>query len=255
MAKEDFPGGSDGKEIACNAGDPGSDPGLGRSPGEGNGYPLQYSCLKNSMDHGAWRGDSPWGRKESDMTERHFHIQEWLLKQSLGTKRGHLVARGEISQFSHWCLPHRPWRHLGQDLEPHLFRQLLWSPPKRMRGNRYTDLWALKRDKLRSIYLEKYTFLFIPHVLQSKHIRFYFSSVQSLSRIQLCDPMDCSTPGFPVHHQFPQFTQTHVRWVSDVIQPSKSLLSPSPLTFNLSQHQGLFKWVTSLTWTVWKDFI
>ena len=76
MAKEDFPGGSDGKEIACNAGDPGSDPGLGRSPGEGNGYPLQYSCLKNSMDHGAWRGDSPWGRKESDMTERHFHIQE-----------------------------------------------------------------------------------------------------------------------------------------------------------------------------------
>ena len=63
MAKEDFPGGSDGKETACNAGDPGSDPGLGRSPGEGNGYPLQYSCLKTSLDHGAWRGYSPWGRK------------------------------------------------------------------------------------------------------------------------------------------------------------------------------------------------
>ena len=142
--------------------DPGSTPGLGRSPGEGNGYPFQYSCLKNSMDHGAWWGYSLWGRKESDMTERHFHFQEWLLKQSLGTKRGHLVAWGERSQFFHWCLPYRPWRHLGQYLEHHLFLHLLWSPPKWMRGNRYTDLWALKSDKLGSIYLEKYTFLFIP---------------------------------------------------------------------------------------------
>ena len=49
-----FPGGSDGKASACNAGDPGSIPGLGRSPGEGNGNPLQYSCLENSMDWGAW---------------------------------------------------------------------------------------------------------------------------------------------------------------------------------------------------------
>ena len=49
-----FPGDSDGKESACNAGDPGSTPGLGRSPGEGNGYPLQYFCLENSMDKGAW---------------------------------------------------------------------------------------------------------------------------------------------------------------------------------------------------------
>ena len=51
----------------------------------------------------------------------------------------------------------------------------------------------------------------------------------------LCDPMDCSTPGFPVHHQLPQLTQTHVHRVSDVIQPSHPLSSPSP-TFNLSQH-------------------
>ena len=53
VVKGNFPGGSDGKESACNAGNPGSIPGLGRSPGEGNGYPLQYSCLKNSMDRGA----------------------------------------------------------------------------------------------------------------------------------------------------------------------------------------------------------
>ena len=55
--------------------------------------------------------------------------------------------------------------------------------------------------------------------------------------------MDCSRPGLPVHHQLPEFTQTHVRWVGDAIIVSHPLLSPSPLTFNLSQHQGLFKWV------------
>ena len=51
---QDHPGGSEDKESSCNAGDPGSTPGLGRSPGEGNGYPLQYSCLENPMDRGAW---------------------------------------------------------------------------------------------------------------------------------------------------------------------------------------------------------
>ena len=71
-----------------------------------------------------------------------------------------------------------------------------------------------------------------------------FSSVTQ-SHLTLCDLMDCSTSGLPVHHQFPEFTQTHVHWVSDAIQPSHSLLSPSPPTFNLSQHQGLFKWVSS----------
>ena len=70
-----FPGGSDGEASACNAGDPGLIPGLGRSPGEGNGNPLQYSCLEKS--HGWSLADySPWGCKESDMTERlHFHFQ------------------------------------------------------------------------------------------------------------------------------------------------------------------------------------
>ena len=57
--------------------------------------------------------------------------------------------------------------------------------------------------------------------------------------------MDCSMPGLPVHQQLPEFTQTHVHWVGDVIQPSPPLLSPSPPALNLSQHQGLFKWVSS----------
>ena len=62
-----FPGGSDGKESACDAGDLGSIPGLRRSPGGGHGNPLQYSCLENPMDGGAF--ETLWGHKESDMTE------------------------------------------------------------------------------------------------------------------------------------------------------------------------------------------
>ena len=61
----------------------------------------------------------------------------------------------------------------------------------------------------------------------------------------LCDPKDCSMPGLPVHQYLSEVTQTHVHQVSDAIQPSHPLSSPSPPTFNLSQHQGLFKWVTS----------
>ena len=72
-----------------------------------------------------------------------------------------------------------------------------------------------------------------------------FSSVTQ-SCLTLCDPMDCSTPGLPVYHQLLEFTQTHVHWVSDAIQLSDPLSSPSPPAFNLSQHQGLFKWVSSL---------
>ena len=72
-----------------------------------------------------------------------------------------------------------------------------------------------------------------------------FSSVAQ-SCLILCDPMNCSTPGLPVHHQLPEFTQTHVYRVGDAIQPSNPLSSPSPPAHNPSQHQGLFQWVNSL---------
>ena len=68
-------------------------------------------------------------------------------------------------------------------------------------------------------------------------------SVSSVAQscVTLCGPMDCSMPGFSVHHQLPELSQTHVHQVSDAIQPSHPLWSPSP-SFNLSQHQGLFRW-------------
>ena len=71
-----------------------------------------------------------------------------------------------------------------------------------------------------------------------------FSSVAQ-SCLTLCDPMNCSTPGLSVYHQLPEFTQTHVHRVSDVIQPSHPLSSSSPPTPNPSQHQGLLQWVNS----------
>ena len=74
--------------------------------------------------------------------------------------------------------------------------------------------------------------------------KLYFSSVTQSCQT-LCDPVDCNTPCFPVHHQLPELAQTRVRRVSDAIQSPHPLLSPSPPAFNLSQHQDLFKWVNS----------
>ena len=78
----------------------------------------------------------------------------------------------------------------------------------------------------------------------AKSLSVQFSSVTQ-SCPTLCDPMNCSTPGLPVHHQLPEFTQTHVHRVSDAIQPSHPLASPSPPAPNPSQHQSLFQWVSS----------
>ena len=80
-------------------------------------------------------------------------------------------------------------------------------------------------------------------IIVSEDSSFQFSSVTQC--LILCDPTDCRTPGFSVHHQLPELAQTHVHWVSGAIQPSHSLLSPSPPAFNLSQHQGPFQWVSS----------
>ena len=98
--------------------------------------------------------------------------------------------------------------------------------------------------------LVSYMILYIFQCLspKSSHPRpnklFICSSVAQLCPT-LCNPMNCSMPGLPVHHQLPESTQTHVHWVSDAIQPSHPLLSPSPPAPNLSQHEGLFQWVNS----------
>ena len=83
-----------------------------------------------------------------------------------------------------------------------------------------------------------------PDLRKDLESQIQFSSVAQ-SCLTLCNPMDCSMPGFPVHHQLLELTQTHVLRVSDAIQPYHPLSCPSPPAFSLSQHQGLFKWVSS----------
>ena len=133
-------------------------PGLGRSPGKGNGNALQYSCLENPKDRGT----------------------RWATVH--GARKSQTQISTELSNT--WIFP------------------LSLS-------------------------------LFCP-----------FRSVQLLSCVRLCAPMDCSTPGFPVHHRLLKHAQTHVHRVGDTIQPSHPLSSPSPPAFSLSQHQGLFQWVS-----------
>ena len=154
----DFPGGSVIKNLppsAVHKRDVGSISGSGRSPGGGNGNPLQYSCLEN-----------PINREIFPAT---------------------LINKNESSQN---CDP----------------------------ANATNPPWWLLRSFVVSL----------------------------LSCVQLCDPMDCSAPGFPFPQHLPEFAQTHVHWVGDAIQPSHLLSSPSLPAFNLSQHQGLFQWVGSL---------
>ena len=103
----------------------------------------------------------------------------------------------------------------------------VWESPKEHYISRMTEWWSL----------------------ENKTKNFLKGSVQFSSVAQSCptlsDPMDCSMPGLPVHHQLLESTQTHVHWVNDAIQPSHPLSSPSSPALNLSQHQGLFQWVSS----------
>ena len=94
-----------------------------------------------------------------------------------------------------------------------------------------------------AVYLSNTCFLIV--YIHLKNCHYQFSSVAQ-SYPTLCDPMNRSMPGLPVHHQLPEFTQIHIHRVSDANQPSHPLSSPSPPAPNPSQHQGLFQWVNSL---------
>ena len=183
-----FPGGSDNKESACNAGNLGSIPGLGRSPEEGNGNTLQYSCLENPKDRRAWQATVP-GVKKSWIQLSDFTFT-FLCPQILT-----IIIWQSLSNPNQALIP------------PYVERPALNQSPK-----------PRKSDEIRSV---------------------------AQSCPTLCDPMNCSTPGLPVQHRLPEFTQTHIHRVGDAIQPSHPLSSPSPLAPNPSQQQSLFQWVNS----------
>ena len=110
------------------------------------------------------------------------------------------------------------------------------------------DKWFIYYDCIQivlSTFAATWIFTEISYLYICFHCSFQFSSVAHWCPI-LCGPVNCSTQGLSVHHQLPESTQTHVHWVSDAIQPSHPMSSPSPPTLNLSQHQCLFQWVSSL---------
>ena len=109
--------------------------------------------------------------------------------------------------------------------------------------------WLLKLVDIK-VYVRKAVDIFSFSICLSRNAsRFSFADKLFSSVAQLyltfCDPMDCGTPGFPVHHQLLEPAQTNIHWISDAIQPSHPLSSPSPLAFNLTQHQGLFQRISA----------
>ena len=167
-----FPVGSDGKESACNAENPGSISGLGRSPGEGNGNPLQYSCLENPHGQRSLVGYSPWGCKESDTTEQLSTAQYRYYKMK--SKKAAAV-------------------HVPTSFP---------NPSPFFRGNTFLITLAFCSE----IYLHIFS-----NVLVSCLIFFQsFSCSVAQSCPILCDPMDCSMPGPPVLHHLLEVVQSQV---------------------------------------------
>ena len=185
-------------------GNMGSIPGSGSSPGGGRGNPLYYSC---------WiRHD--WSDRAAAIPSR------YVRSLSVGPK--HRPLGWTFAEVQQWA---------ADSQDPSL--QKFWWICMRL-------LLCLQMPSLGAEifawvpwFPDSWTQWIFPCNIQ-------FSSVTQLCPT-LCDPTNCSTPGLPVHHQLPEFTQTHVHWVSDAIQPSHPLSSPSPPTLNLSQNQGLFK--------------
>ena len=150
-----------------------------------------------------------------------------------------------ISEWRNWSSPNHlrnsevqglPWQSTGWNYILPLHGSWVQSLVRELRSYMQLGAAETKQNKKRKQWSPILYF-----VLESVQ----FSSVTQLY-LTLCDPMDYSTLGLPVHHQFLEFTQTDVHWVSDAIQPSHPLSSPYPPAFNLSQHQGLFQWVGSL---------
>ena len=194
--------------------------------GEGNGNPLQYPCLENPM--GTVHGVAEGRTQLSDFTFTfHFHA----LEKEMATHSSVLAWRipGTAEPGGLPCMgSHR----VGHD----------WSD--------FAAAAALINKAglhLPSCCCLMCPFFHFSHLLLSYGQAKTFYQIRSVAQScpTFCDPMNRSTPGLPVHHQLPEFTQSHVHRVSDAIQPSHPLPSPSPPAPNPSHHLSLFQWVNS----------
>ena len=161
----------------------------------------------------------------------------------------HLMWALKEYSWGWWCYPHLWVDHVTQEVSSRVsdhLAQYCW--PFRASAGK---IWFLKvvfifEEIIMCIQPKVIFFLVLAYFVYNllKIPGYQFSSVAQLC-LTLCNPMDCSTPGFLVHHQLLELAQTHVCWGGDAIQPSHPLLSPSSPAFSLSQHQGLFQWVSS----------
>ena len=173
---------------------------------------------------------SQWGSKFVSNTEgvlqlwqnnsSHFRIAQWLSFFPFA------LSKAPISQWLRWTSP--------------------WCKAVRSRTVRPSTTglvltWCTTREKAENIYLKAILFFFF-----NLHDIMPTLFAQLLSHVPLCNPMNCSMPGFPVLLYFLDFAQTHILWVGDAIQPSHPLLSPSPPALNLSHHQSLSQWVLAI---------
>ena len=185
--------------------------------------------------HGQRRlvGYSPWGHKECDTTERLTHCQSitrWLEAQVTTW-----VCKWPLKLGQWWdgegenLVGLSPYPGGSEAVSRSTVSELSWL------SGHPTGVWELlgHAERNHALWLGS----------ESHSSQKICCSVSQLCQT-LCDPMDCSMPGFPVLHYFLKFAQTHVHWVGDTIQPSHPLLPPSSLSF--SRHQGLFYWVVSL---------
>ena len=201
-------------------------------------------------------GCSPWGQEESDTTEQiHFHA----LEKEMATHSSVLAWRipGTVEPWwaaicgvaqSQTQLKQLSSSSSNQELKgeremigTEVIRNGVWRNGIKQAWN----VGQLRDEPGKYPFHSKYSGMYLLFCFAGKLRPVQFSSVTQ-SCPTVCDPVNRSTPGLPVRHQLPESTQTHVPWVSDAIQPSHPLSSPNPSALNLSQHQGLFKWVSSL---------
>ena len=174
-------------------------------------------------------------------------MEFWLLKVQwyLTTHQSHSWVCGFFFFYSWVFLYPLIQKHTCTAMVTVVVREIrkIWKQPKHLSTEEWMQMWCIYMQWNITQAQKEWIFAFAATWIDLEVTQ--FSSLPQ-SCLTLCDPMDCSTPGLPAHHQLPEFTQAHVHWVGDATQPSHPLSSLSPPAFNLSQHQGLFKWVSSL---------
>ena len=210
--------------------------------------PLLWSPLFSPGEvHSSSRDPCPWSSGHTQNDKSCFFRNFWMSSRARSIKllSFHRMNKSlSLQPNPHWeCFPSVPFPlhpiHMkrpvtGANGGEFLTCPPIYSPQRAGQPNR----WVLGHTKICSIPRRACV-----HSVALSSVQF---SSAAQSCLTLCDPMDCSTPGFPVHHQLQELTQAHVHWGSNAIQPSHPLSSPSLPAFNLSKHQGLLQWVSSL---------